>query len=55
MACLLFLHAYGLSCQAIYEDDEMAGGMGPPPSAKGSNEIKMPFRPQFEKESDVKK
>jgi len=36
--------------EAIYEDDEMAGGMGAPPSAP-----QMPFRAEFKKESDEKK
>lgn len=36
--------------EALYEDDEMAGGMGAPPTA-----AKMPFRAEFKKESDEKK
>jgi len=34
---------------ALYEDDEMAGGMGAQAS-KAPTEVKMPFRPTFDKE-----
>merc|ERR1719329_1951405 len=36
--------------EALYEDDEMAGGMGAPPSKAPPTEIKMPFRATFDKE-----
>lgn len=50
-ACSVIIRAMcWLVCQALYEDDEMAGGMGAPPSQAAPTEVKMPYRANFDKE-----